>query len=77
MTAPAPRLPIAAQFIEQAQQQLPREACVDLGSSAFRAALKDFAETLPVYLLPTRRETAQAIMQLRALGRLAPWMGKS
>ncbi|WP_395638261.1 hypothetical protein [Pseudolysinimonas sp.] len=76
MTATEQRLPLAAQFVEHAQNVVPREVCANPGSRDFRLALDEFARTLPVYLMPSRRETRQAIACLRDRGRLAPWMGQ-
>lgn len=71
--APMRGVPLAAQYLHQAQYLLPHRK-LQAGSRELRGELLLLSEALPIHLIPTRNETHAALVLLASLGELAPWM---
>lgn len=70
MTAPTPRLSLAAQYVACLLEFVPLSALKHPGSRIFRAALADGIRRSGLALHPSRREVARAITELDVAGRL-------
>lgn len=74
LEALGPGAPLVVQYLAQAQYLMPDLLVTAPGSRAFRQALRQVGESLPVQLMPSRAETRRALLTLHAAGALAPWL---
>ena len=66
--------PTVVQVVWQLLHRLPRTAATHPTSAAWRAGVRALLEDTPVYVEPTRRETAAALDYLARHGLLPEWV---